>query len=642
MPESNVCIAKVSITSVLPQLDRLFDYQLPLELRQGAAPGVRVKVPFGRSKKLQDGFIVELSENTDYPGELGSIVEIVSSVPVLQPEIYRLARAVADRQAATLTEVLRHAIPDRSVAIEKSWLEKQAMNRPSLIQGAGQSLIASSPDAKSEVGAARTTQIVEPRVLSNGAQWTKEILDLTSAQHKQKKSTLIIVPDARDQSLLLAALAESELADDTVDYSSKLLKSKRYKAFLDCLSKELSIVVGSRSTIFAPVRNLGQIIIWDDGDHSHKDQSAPYSHTRDIALIKQQQENCELHFLGHVRSTEVERLRQIGYVTENSKGFTPPNLLFSESESRVDSAAWVAIREGLAKGPVLVQVSTRGTSASVFCKDCHARAKCRTCNGPLWIDAGNQILCRWCAANNLNFSCHECKGSKISSGRAGSARTLSDFGKAFPGHAIVESTGDSPRFSIKRSKCVVVCTPGAEPFVEGGYEAVVILDAPKALASDSLRATEEAIRSWSNAIALLGSSGRAVIVGLSGVLADKLALWAQADIASFEFRVRSELRFPPALRLASLGAEKNLIAELLPVLETLPGVEVLGPVKVFSRGLEIESKLLLKYEYSVGAELAKTLQAEVAKLSAGNSRNNLRTGKSMRPIRIKMDDFDVL
>ena len=115
MPESNVCIAKVSITSVLPQLDRLFDYQLPLELRQGAAPGVRVKVPFGRSKKLQDGFIVELSENTDYPGELGSIVEIVSSVPVLQPEIYRLARAVADRQAATLTEVLRHAIPDLSL-----------------------------------------------------------------------------------------------------------------------------------------------------------------------------------------------------------------------------------------------------------------------------------------------------------------------------------------------------------------------------------------------------------------------------------------------------------------------------------------------------------------------------------------------
>ena len=642
MPESNVCIARVSITSVLPQLDRLFDYQLPLELREGVAPGVRVKVPFGRGKKLHEGFIVELSEDTDYPGELGSVVEVVSSAQVLQPEIYRLARAVADRQAATLTEVLKHAIPDRSVAIEKSWIDQQKTTNSSRAWSDTDSLTATSTNATSEKKAARTTQIVEPRVLDSGAQWAKEILELTSLQIKQKKSALIVVPDARDQSLLLSFFQETDVREHTVEYSSKLPKSKRYKAFLECLSKEFAIVIGSRSTIFAPVRNLGQIIVWDDGDHSHKDQSAPYSHTRDIALIRQQQENCELHFLGHTRSTEVERLRQIGYITEKSKSFTPPNLLFSESESRVDSAAWVAIREGLAHGPVLIQVSTRGNSASIFCKNCHARATCRACNGPLWIDASNQVLCRWCAANNLNFSCHECKGSKISSGRAGSARTLSDFGKAFPGHAIVESTGDSPKFSIKRSKCVVVCTPGAEPFVEGGYEAVVILDAPQALALDSLRATEEAIRSWSNAIALLGNSGRGVIVGLSGVLAEKLALWAQADIATFEFRVRSELRFPPALRLASLGAEKNLIAELLPVLQALPGIEILGPVKVFNKGLEIESKLLLKYEYSAGADLSKTLQAEVAKLSAGNSRNNLKTGRSMRPIRLKMDDFDVL
>jgi primosomal protein N' (replication factor Y) len=170
----------------------------------------------------------------------------------------------------------------------------------------------------------------------------------------------------------------------------------------------------------------------------------------------------------------------------------------------------------------------------------------------------------------------------------------------------------------------------------------VILDAPLALAMDTLRATEEAVRNWSNAISLLGSSGRAVIVGLTGFLAEKLSLWAQADISAMEFRSRSELRFPPSVRLASLGAEKHLISELLPVLQNLPGVEILGPVRVISKGLEIESKLLLKYEYSVGAELAKSLHVAVAKLSSGNSRSNLRTGKSMRPIRIKMDDFDVL
>jgi len=80
----------------------------------------------------------------------------------------------------------------------------------------------------------------------------------------------------------------------------------------------------------------------------------------------------------------------------------------------------------------------------------------------------------------------------------------------------------------------------------------------------------------------------------------------------------------------------------MPVLQALPGVEVLGPVKVVSKGIEVESKILLKYEYSAGAQLAKSLQIETIKLSAGNKRNNLTTGRSMRPIRIRMDDFDVL
>lgn len=642
MPESSFCIARVAITSALPQLDRLFDYQVPDDLLELIAPGVRVRVPFGRGKKLQEGFVVELSNSSDYVGQLGSVSEIVSLAPVLTKEIYELARAVADRQAATLSEVLRHAVPDRSVAVEKAWLSLHSENtRPSTIAKPKSSVSRSSEVVSEELGK-RTTQLVEPRVLETGPQWVTEILKLSLLQAKLRKSTLIIVPDARDQVLVLTALENSHLSTHLIDYSSKLTKSKRYKAFLDCQGQDFSIVIGSRSAIYAPVQNLGQIVIWDDGDQSHKEQSAPYSHTRDIALIRQQQQDCELHYLGHVRSPEVERLRQIGYLREKVTEFTPPNLVFSESESRVDSAAWVAIREGLLRGPVLVQVLSKGNSSSVFCKDCHTRANCRSCNGPLWIDSGNQVLCRWCAASNLNFSCHQCQGSKLSAGRAGSGKTLSDFGKAFPGHAVVEATGDDPRYSINRTNCLVISTPGAEPFVEGGYEAVVILDAPMALGMDSLRATEEAVRSWSNAIALLGSAGRAVIVGLSGILADKLAIWSQAEIATFEFRNRSELRFPPAVRLASLGAQRDLIAELLPALRELSGVEVLGPVQVVSRGLDIETKLLLKYDYSVGAELAKSLQVEVAKLSAGSVRSNPRTGKSMRPIRIKMDDFDVL
>ena len=115
-------IARVVIDSPLPQLDRLFDYSIPQEMVSQVITGVRVRVKFGRSKSLLDGFVVEVVESSEFSGELNPISELVSAVPVLDPEIYKLVRAVADRQASTASDVLRLAIPDRSVAVEKKWL----------------------------------------------------------------------------------------------------------------------------------------------------------------------------------------------------------------------------------------------------------------------------------------------------------------------------------------------------------------------------------------------------------------------------------------------------------------------------------------------------------------------------------------
>jgi primosomal protein N' (replication factor Y) len=189
---------------------------------------------------------------------------------------------------------------------------------------------------------------------------------------------------------------------------------------------------------------------------------------------------------------------------------------------------------------------------------------------------------------------------------------------------------------------LVIATAGAEPFVDGGYQAVVILDARAALAKDSLRATEDAVRSWANAVALLNAKGRAVLIGASGTLATKFSLWAIAEIADREFTTRAELRFPPAIRLASLGAEKEMMQQIVQEVSKVSGVEVLGPISIQDKGVETESRILLKYEYSTGAALAETIKALSLKLSAGHQRFNLKSGRAMRPIRVKMDEQEVI
>ena len=619
-------IARVVIDSPLPQLDRLFDYLVPAELESQLQQGIRVKVQFGRSKSLLDAFVVEVVGDTDYKGALSPISEIVSPAPVLDEQIYELVRAVADRQAAAAADVLRLAIPQRSVSIEKKWLESETVKQSRTTPMLGK----------------LETELVQPLTTEAGPVWVAKIVADCLSAVENRQSVLAIVPDFRDQAALLDAFAEHATGAHIINFTSETQKSKRYAAFLACLSNEISIVVGSRSAIYAPVRNLGKILIWDDGDQSHLEPSSPYSHTREVALLRQKISGCDFKILGHSRSTEVSRLVSIGFLKDVSHSFTMPKIANSDSEIRVDSLAWRAIREGLDNGPVLIQVASRGVATSLFCGNCDKRAECRSCHGPLWLDERNHIKCRWCNAVNLDFKCNGCSGSKLKQGSAGTTRTISEFGKAFPGVQIVEATADIRTSALKRGKFLVVATPGAEPRVVGGYAAVIILDASKALYRDSLRATEDAIRTWSNAVALGGSNARNVLVGVAGSIANRFSLWSQAEISSQELQSRIELRFPPALRLASIGANQELIQVVLEDVKKVAGVEVLGPVPITNRGQDVEWRILLKYEYSKGAELAEILKALSLRLSAGQRRFSAKSGRAMRPIRIKMDDVEVI
>lgn len=619
-------IAKVVIDSPLPQLDRLFDYSIPSDLADQIVPGVRVRVQFGRSKNLFDAFVVELVETSDFAGDLNPIAELVSVAPVLDSHIFALVRAVADRQASTASDVLRLAVPDRSVAVEKKWLEAASVR----------------PNTKTFNKGTKQTALVEPHTTKAGPTWATLIQQKCKSAIQSGVSVIVVVPDFRDQAVLLEILSAADLGSSVVNYTTDTQKSKRYAAFLSCLSMDSSIVVGSRAAIYAPVRNLREIIIWDDGDPSHHEPTSPYSHTREVALMRQRLQECNLLFLGHSRSTEIARLVAMKFLTDVSTPFKLPRIANTDTDIRVDSMAWKAIRQGLESGPVLVQVSAKGTATSVFCSTCDKRAECGTCNGPLWIDERNYVKCRWCNAVNLDFRCHSCSGTKLKQGSAGATRTIAEFGRAFAGVQLIEATGELKSQTLKTGKFIVVATPGAEPRVVGGYSAVVILDANRALNRDSLRATEDAVRSWSNAIALGSMDSRGVLVGVAGGLANKFSLWSQAEIAQREFETRAELRFPPAIRLASIGTTKELIQEVQTSLAKKPNLEILGPMPVTDRGVNSEWRILIKYEYTDGATLAELLKTLSLKLSAGQQRVSVKSGRAMRPIRIKMDDVEVI
>ena len=577
-------------------------------------------VPFGRTKAKQLAFVASIIETSQFEGRLSTIDSVVSPVPVLPPSSFRFLRALADRQAATLGELIRLAIPNRAVAVEKKFIE---LNNGYAVE-------------KSRSKGTILAKLAEPLFDA----WVGSLVDFAKRQIEAGYSCILIAPDYRDLGVLKTALQEQHITP--IEFSGQQKASERYGQFLTSLLPGNQVVIGSRSAIYAPLQNLGGIAIFDDGDASLVEPSTPYHHVRDAALVRQSLENCDLLFVAHYRSVDVQRLVEMGFASESDNPTHKPKVIFSDDEGKLPALAWQQIKSALESDnpTVLIQGASKGQARSTYCRGCGSRAKCLTCNGPIWINAKGQAVCRWCSALNSAFRCVDCGSSELRQGAGGVTRTASELSKSFPGVKIVEATGDSVVRNLDSAKQIVIATPGAEPRIVGGYGRVVILDAATTLAKDSLKASEYAIRNWSKAIALMARNGVAVITGINQNLGQALVGWNLVELASTELANRRELKFPPHLRLASIQGETDLVAEISSKLADSHS-EVLGPISLRGATAGIESRLVIKYPYHQGSELAHTLKSLVAVESAG-SFGNSRSGRKRRAIQIRMDDPEVV
>jgi primosomal protein N' (replication factor Y) len=437
------------------------------------------------------------------------------------------------------------------------------------------------------------------------------------------KSAILIVPE-RDQISQLAALFSSMGLKDLIStWLPGAKKSDRFTNFHRALIQERSIVIGSRSAIYAPVRNLGVIALFDDGDDSLREQGSPYTHAREIALLRAT-DDVKLLFAANYRSLEIQRLVEIGYLKDLDIKLPPARISYSPPAQRLDAASFKLMRDALEIGPVLVLIPRKGNSATVYCAGCDQRLVCNNCRGPIWENEKGEYRCRVC--QGISHSCAACGSNKLRRGRTGSTRTAAEFGKAFPGIAISEFTSDTKPTAIKKSKHLVLATPGSAPRVQQGYAALLILDSDVWLAMPQLRSEQTAVRDWMEAIELLSDNGRAHIAGVDQDLGQALSLGQHRALASNAFREVNSLSLPPAARIATLEGTQDTISQALE-LATKAGATVLRS------NLSESSSALIRFSYSQGAEVSASLKALALKTNARLVGANKRRG-----LKIVMDD----
>jgi primosomal protein N' (replication factor Y) len=663
---SGAAIARVLVDSPLPQLDRLFDYRVPEELRAETRPGMRVRVPLRSAGRVADGYVVELVEQGNYTGVLSDLEAIVSPISVLTPEIAALARRAADRAAGSAIDIVRLAVPARQVRVEKAWLGADpgaplppvaaapiAGFPPGRIETAIQAGERLAVDAVPGVVAARGTGAGPEHWVGR---WAVTMAAAATVSIAMGKSAILAVPDYRDQDQLMAALNAVLPADRIVRLDARQSNPERYRGFLRCLGPDALAIVGNRSVIYAPAAELGLIAIWDDGDPLHSEPLAPYVHARDAALVRQEQQACALAFFGHSRSTEVERLVELGWLSSVSPApaILPKVIPTAQQEStdrlaagaRIPSSAWREATAALALGPVLVQVARPGYAPRLACVDCGQSARCLRCEGPLAQKSARAVpACIWCGALAVDWRCENCEGTRLRFVGAGTARTAEDLGRAFPGIRVLIADGEHPIQSVGPEPALVIATRGAEPIAAGGYRAVLLLDGERMVARESLRVGEDCLRWWSNAAALAARGAPTVLVGVGGTLASALATWRQADYARAELADRRRLRFPPAVRVATVtGAVDAVSAAVSAVTGADVGLRIdniLGPVDVESAPGSVRT--IIRFDYGAGGAVAAALRAEV--IRSATTRRRAAAIKGSRPalqpsLRVRFDDIE--
>ncbi len=652
-------IARVLVDSPLPQLDRLFDYRVPPSLLETARPGVRVRVPLRSAGRVADGYIVELVESGDYPGTLSELEGVVSPIPVLSPEIAVLARRAADRAAGSAIDILRLAVPGRQVRVEKAYLAAAETAPPATVVRApvAAGSIESYPPGRIEsavlaaerlaVDAVPLVREVRPGVWVGG--WAVTMAQAAAVALESGRSAILAVPDYRDQDQLQAALEAVLPAERIVRLDGRQSNPDRYRGFLRCLGTLPLVIIGNRSVVYAPASSLGLIAIWDDGDPLHSEPLSPYVHSRDAALLRQEQQGCALLFLGHSRSTEVERLVELGWLSSVSpaRSILPRVIPTAQqaatdrlaAQARIPSSAWRQAKTALETGPVLVQVARPGYAPRLACKDCGRSARCLRCEGPIGQKSARATpACGWCGALATEWHCGSCEGVSLRFAGASAGRTAEDLGRAFPGVRVLLADGEHPILSVGAEPALVIATRGAEPIAAGGYRAVLLLDGERMVARESLRVGEDCLRWWSNAIALAARGAPTVLVGVGGALASALATWRQADYARAELGDRRRLRFPPAVRVASITGAPDAVLATIGGLR-VPQEDLLGPVETEPGSV----RTIVRFDYAHGAEIATTLRGELVRNAT--TRRRSAAVKGARPprapsLRLRFDDVE--
>ncbi len=578
--------AEVIVDIVHSEVDKIFEYRAI----DGVAAGSQVKVPFGG--RVVDGFVMRLKEGSDFDAaKLKSILSAVDGIPALNGECLRLVDEIAARyhcpkalvlrlflpgemrkgtvrelfknvavfereieissrakaQAAVLAHMKEKGREDYTLLREKFGqaaaelvkkgalrVEKERVNRsPYAALAAGGAEHPLTPAQQSAVEAVKNShKTVQLLHGVTGSGKTEIYLTLIAEALRQGKSAIFLVPEIALTPQMFKQL-RARFGESAAILHSGLSAGEKFDEWWRLRTGEAKIAIGARSAVFAPVENVGVIVMDEEHDQSYASESNPRYRTVEIAKFRAAYNGCKLVLGSATPSVETYLKAKEGEyglleLPERIHARPMPEIVIADMRREVrrgnNTAFSAALREELAdcleKGKqAIIFINRRGFAQSVICRECGYVAKCASCDVSLTYHSEEDCLkCHYCGAQyHMLSACPECGSIHLNYTGTGTQKVVGELKKMYPSARILRMDNDTTSgkeghykilkaFAERRADILVGTQMVAKGHDFPAVTLVGILDADMSLHFSDYRSGE---RTFQLVTQVSGRSGRA-------------------------------------------------------------------------------------------------------------------------------------
>lgn len=504
-----------------------------------------------------------------------------------------------------------------------------------------------------------------------GSGKTEVYLALSEKVLSEGKTVLMLVPEIALTPMMMEYFLK-RFHGEVAILHSQLTPAEKYDEYRKIASGECKVVVGARSAIFAPLKNIGLIVLDEEHTESYKQDSAPFYHARDVAIMRSKMNGAKV-VLGSATPSLESRARaeknqyHLLFLNKRINDQKLPetiitNLLDYRNIDRTSSIFSLTLREEIKKvldrkEQVILLINRRGFSNSINCRKCGRVFKCPSCDIALtYHKEDNMLKCHHCNYVELMpKTCPECGSSYFTKTGFGTERIAEEVHRLFPEAKMLRLDSDSAKVRMRIQKIVedfrnkkADILIGTQMIAKGhdfkDVTLVGVVLADIGLSTPSFRSSERVFELITQAIGRSGRSdkkGKAIIQTYSpSHYAITMAARQNYELFyAYEMKMRKLQNYPPYCFLASLTVssknEEKAVETAFQIVGQLKTnlsdkADILGPTSPFIPYENNVYKRVILIKYRNVALVKKTLKQIIDTLK----------GKSQIALSVNIDPYD--